>query len=112
MPRLPPSLLALVAAAAGAAVLASGCGASVSDAPALTCGQLRHDPSGYRTQARSMVAGDRLAGRSLSRERSLLDAELAIRNTCRGAPDDHRPYAAARDELAKRPAFDSVAAGG
>jgi hypothetical protein len=105
-------LLVLAAAAAGGAVFASGCGEAVAEAATLTCGQMREDGSRYRRQARYLVRHDRLEGRSLSRERSVLDAELAIRNACRGAPDDYKPYAATRDGMSKRLALDSVAAGG
>jgi hypothetical protein len=105
-------LLALAAAAAGGAAFASGCGEFVAEAATLTCGQMRDDPGKYRAQARHMVAHEQLQPRSLSRERSVLDAELAIRNACHGAADEYKPYAATRDRMSRRLALDSVAAGG
>jgi hypothetical protein len=105
-------LLALAAAAAGVAALASGCGESIAEAATTTCGQMRDDASKYRAQARYMVEHERLQGRSLSTERAVLDAELAIRDRCRGEADDYQPYTATRDRLSKRSALDSVAAGG
>lgn len=93
------------------ALLASGCAGVDPGTARYTCGQMRADGSKYRRQARYMVAQERLRARTLWQEQAVLDAELQIRRTCRGASDGSRPYLAVVAALSPRSVLDAVAGG-
>jgi hypothetical protein len=92
---------------AAIAVLAAGCGALETTAGSLTCGELR-DGVSFREQARLLVDTDQLQARTLSTERSVLDAEQHLRRACRGAADDDQPYDRTSEDIPGTPALSST----
>jgi hypothetical protein len=75
------------------ALAQAGCGRQKADAAAYTCGHMRDTVGGFRQQARLIVQREGLKTSALSIEEAVLDVELLLRNACRGAADDDRPYA-------------------
>jgi hypothetical protein len=85
--------LRLVAAVAGGLALAqAGCGGQATGAAGYTCGHMRDTTGAFRQQASVIVDGKRLRAHRLSREESVLGAELHVRRACDGAGAGDRPY--------------------
>jgi hypothetical protein len=82
-----------IAVVAVLALAQAGCTGPTADAVASTCGHMRDHVGAFRDQARLVVDREGLKTSALSIEEAVLDVELLLREACRGAGDDHEPYA-------------------
>jgi hypothetical protein len=105
---MPPLVRHIVLLLSCVALLAIGCGEVSSGAADFTCGQMRASGGRFREQARLMVDREGLQARALTAGEAILDVELQIRRTCRGAADDYKPYRAALRALPPRSVLDVI----